>query len=291
MEREAVALELGDLRLGARPDMGDEALARSDGQRLALLPAAGSVFRLRRIAFEPRGVGGPVVSFLDLYSPALITGDEKALLHTHLKVNRDVLIWKLEGLKEEDRRRPLTGTGTNLIGIVKHLTGIEGAYFCDAFGRDRPPLSWEADPDAAVGEFSDMYATPEETTEELVAAYRAATAAADRSIEELDLDDTGTHHLGLTVSLRWMLLIVLLDTARHAGHSDIVRELIDGAVGGNREWPGVDTSDTEHQAVYLARVRGEIDTPAWHDYITQRHATRSWAPRGAACSPRLSERT
>src|SRR4051794_10497080 len=93
-----------------------------------------------------------------------------------------------------------------------------------------------SDVDASFGEFSDMYAKPEETTEELIAAYRAATAAADRSIDELDLDATGRYHMGLTVSLRWMLLVVLLDTARHAGHADIVRELIDGAAGGNREW-------------------------------------------------------
>lgn len=210
------------------------------------------------------------VSFLDLYAPGLTTGGEKALLHTHLKVTRDVLLWKLEGLSEADRRRPMTPTGTNLIGVVKHLAGVEAAYLCDAFGRPRPPLPWWSDPDAALGEPSDMYATPEETTDELVSAYRGATQAADRSIEELDLDATGTHHLGLTVSLRWMLLVVLLDTARHAGHADIVRESIDGAAGGNREWPGVRLEDPDHQARYLARVRGEIDSATWYEHLRER---------------------
>jgi hypothetical protein len=179
------------------------------------------------------------VSFFDLYAPPLTTGDEKALLHTHLRLHRDALLWKLEGLGESELRRPMTGTGTSLLGLVKHLTGVEGAYFCDAFGRERPPLAWEADEDAALGEFSDMYAKPDETAEEIVASYRAATAAADASIAVLDLDATGRHHLGITVSLRWMLLTVLLDTARHAGHADILRELIDGGTGhhvpGDRE--------------------------------------------------------
>lgn len=216
------------------------------------------------------------VSFFDLYAPPLTTGDEKALLLAHLQLHRDALLWKLEGLSEADRRRPMTGTGTNLLGLVKHLTGIEGGYFCDAFGRDRPPLAWEADEDADLGEFSDMYAKPDETSEEIVAAYRAATVAADRSIAELDLDATGRHHLGITVSLRWMLLLVLLDTARHAGHADIARELIDGTAGSNREWSGVPPADDEeYRQTYLARVRGEVDDPTWFSFVRSRKSATS----------------
>jgi hypothetical protein len=216
------------------------------------------------------------VSFFDLYAPPLTTGDEKALLHTHLQVHRDALLWKLEGLDESELRRPMTGTGTSLLGLVKHLTGVEGAYFCDAFGRERPPLAWEADEDAALGEFSDMYAKPDETAEEIVASYRAATAAADASIAVLDLDATGRHHLGITVSLRWMLLTVLLDTARHAGHADILRELIDGAAGSHRQWPGVaPADDDEYRDTYLARVRGEVDDETWFTFIRNRKSAPS----------------
>jgi hypothetical protein len=207
-------------------------------------------------------------SFFSLYGAPLSTGSEKELLHTQLQLHRDALLWKLEGLDEADLRRPMTGTGTNLLGLVKHLTGVEGAYFCDAFGRDRPPLAWEARED---GMFSDMYATPDETAEELVASYRAATAAADQSIASLDLDATGRHHLGITVSLRWMLMTVLLDTARHAGHADIVRELIDGSAGSYREWPGVPPADdTEYRETYLARVRGEVDDETWLTFVRSR---------------------
>ena len=211
------------------------------------------------------------VSFFSLYAAPLTAGDEKALLHAHLKLNRDALLWKLEGLGENDLRRPMTGTGTNLLGLVKHLTGVEGAYFCDAFGRPRPPLAWEDDEDAAMGQFSDMYAKPDETAAEIVASYRAATAAADESIAALDLDATGRHHIGINVSLRWMLLTVLLDTARHAGHADIVRELIDGAAGSHREWPGVvPADDEEYRQTYLARVRGEVDDDTWIGFLRSR---------------------
>ena len=169
----------------------------------------------------------------------------------------------------------MTGTGTSLLGLLKHLTGVEGAYFCDAFGKPRPALAWEADEDAAMGEFSDMYAKPDETAEQIIASYRAATAAADRAIDELDLDATGRHHLGITVSLRWMLLTVLLDTARHAGHADIARELIDGAAGSHREWPGVPPADDEdYRQTYLARVRGEVDDQTWYSFLRSRQSTR-----------------
>jgi hypothetical protein len=216
------------------------------------------------------------VSLFELYAPRLSTGDEKALLHAQLQLHRDALLWKLEGLGEPDLRRPMTGTGTNLLGLVKHLTGIESAYFCDAFGRERPPLAWEADEASAMGEISDMYAKPNETAEEIVASYRAATAAADRSIADLDLHATGRHHIGITVSLRWMLLTVLLDTARHAGHADIVRELIDGAAGSYREWPGLPPFDDEgYRQTYLARVRGEVDDQAWFAFIRSRKPATS----------------
>lgn len=213
-------------------------------------------------------------SFFSLYAPPLTTGDEKALLHTHLRLQRDALLWKLDGLGDANLRRPMTGTGTNLLGLVKHLTGIEGAYFCDAFGRPRPPLAWESDEDVAMGQFSDMYAKPDETTEEIVASYRDVTAAADESIEALDLEAVGRHHLGISVSLRWMLLTVLLDTTRHAGHADIVRELIDGTAGHYRDWSGVPPADDqEYRATYLARVRGEVDDQEWYRFLRSRQAT------------------
>jgi Protein of unknown function (DUF664) len=196
---------------------------------------------------------------------------ERALLHTHLKVARDALVWKAEGLNEEETRRPMTPTGTNLVGLVKHMTWIEGWYLCEFFGRERPRLEWEWEVDAEWGHHSHMYAKPEETTEELIAAYRATSAAADRVIEDLDLDAVGRNWSGESVSLRSMLLSVLVDTARHAGHSDLMREMIDGRTGDRHSPSGFyGTADDEYRSAYLARVHAEIDTPDWWDYITTR---------------------
>jgi hypothetical protein len=196
---------------------------------------------------------------------------ETALLHTHLEAARDALIWKVEGLEEYDRRRPMTQTGTNLVGLVKHMTWIEGWYLCEFFGRERPRLEWEWDVDADWGHHSHMYAKPDETTDDLIAAYRATTAAADRSIDELGLDAVGQHWSGEAVSLRSMVLSVLADATRHAGHSDIIRELIDGRTG-DRDSPSgfYGTVDEDYRSAYLARVRGEIDTPDWWAYIAAR---------------------
>lgn len=212
------------------------------------------------------------LSHLDLYGPALATGNEKELLHARLKLCRDALVWKLEGLSDVDARRPMTSTATNLIGLVKHMTLLESYYFCDAFERPRPTLAWESDEDAKLGHPADFYAKPEELIPDLIADYHAACAAADRTIAELDLDTTGRHPAGVTVSLRWMLLNVLIDTARHAGHADIVRENIDGSTGSHRPHNGRPRpKDTELWQKYNARVSGEIDTETWMTFIRSRH--------------------
>ena len=85
------------------------------------------------------------------------------------------------------------------------------------------------------------------------------------------LDAVGQHWSGEKVSLRSMLLAVLVDTARHAGHSDIMREMIDGRTG-DRYSPSAfyGAADEEYRSAYLARVRGEIGTPDWWDYIKAR---------------------
>jgi hypothetical protein len=204
-----------------------------------------------------------------LYAPPLTTGDEKALLSTHLRLAQQALIWKLEGLSDADLRRPMTKTGTNLIGIVKHLTGVTYGYLCSAFGRERETFPWEFDEELFYG--LDMWATPEESTDEILAAYRRACDAASRTIAELDLDTTGKHHTGLTVSLRWMIHNVLSDTARHAGHADIVREAIDGSVGTGPVLPNtVSGDDEEYWRMYLARITGELDREGWMAYNRSR---------------------
>src|SRR5205085_7624905 len=117
-----------------------------------------SMARVRRVT-KTAAVTDP-----DESEPVPPTEVEKASLHGRLKAARDSLIWKAEGLAEADQRRPMTPTGTNLIGLVKHMTWIEGWYLCEFFDRERPRLGWEWELDAEWGHHSHMYAKPEETT-------------------------------------------------------------------------------------------------------------------------------
>ncbi|MGP4027610.1 DinB family protein [Actinomadura sp. 3N407] len=154
------------------------------------------------------------------------TGEEKESLKVSLDRHRDVVLWKLQGLDEERARRPMTASGTSLLGLTKHLAAVEYGWFCETFGRETEPLPFdEDDPDA------DLRVEPGETTAGIVAFYGRARAASDRVIEELDLDSRGTAWHGATVTLRWVLIHMIEETARHAGHMDIVRELVDGATG------------------------------------------------------------
>jgi hypothetical protein len=155
-----------------------------------------------------------------------LVGDEKTTLHTSLVRHRDAVVWKLDGLAEEELRRPMTPSGTNLLGLVKHLAGVEYQWFGPTFGRATEPL--ETDPVA------DMNAGPGETTGNILGFYRRACTFADQVIGELDLDARGTAWFGEQVSLRRVLVGMIEETARHAGHADILRELIDGATGAHR---------------------------------------------------------
>jgi uncharacterized damage-inducible protein DinB len=159
--------------------------------------------------------------------------DPKTTLHRYLQTGRDAVLWKLEGLSEYDVRRPLVRTGTNLLGLVKHLACVELGYFGETF--ERP--SGETNPwfEEGVEDNVDMWPTPEESREDLVALYRRACSHADVTIEALNLDAPGRvpwwPEDNAAVTLHQILVHVVAETHRHAGHADLVRELIDGAAG------------------------------------------------------------
>lgn len=157
----------------------------------------------------------------------------KAELCRYLQEGRDAMVWKLAGLSDYDLRRPLTSTGTNLLGLVKHLAGIEAAYFGAVFERPFPENHpWMATDGPAN---ADMWATPEEPSVEIVALYKRVWAHADATISELPMDAAGQvpwwREASNPVSLTRILVHVTAETMRHVGHADIVRELIDGSVG------------------------------------------------------------
>jgi uncharacterized damage-inducible protein DinB len=158
--------------------------------------------------------------------------DPKANFKTYLQGGRDTLLWKMKGLSEYDIRRPLVPTGTNLLGLVKHLAHMEFIYFGDTFERPSPePLTRfrSAEPNA------DLWATADESRQEIVALYQRAWTHSDATIDALPLDSIGhVPHWPVDnneATLQRILVHVIVDTQRHAGQADIIRELIDGAVG------------------------------------------------------------
>ena len=159
--------------------------------------------------------------------------DPKADLRSYLQAGREALLWKLDGLSEYDIRRPLVPTGTNLLGLIKHVASVEAGYFGATFGRPFPErLPWfdeGAEPNA------DMWATAEESREQIAGLYHRVWAHSDATIEVLPLDAIGQVPWWpperREVTLHRILAHMIAETQRHAGHADIVRELIDGAAG------------------------------------------------------------
>jgi len=154
----------------------------------------------------------------------------KQYLHSDLREIREAMLGKLDGLSEYDVRRPLTATGTNLLGLVKHLAVTEARYFGEVFGRPSPEPVPRWDDLSRRG--TDMWATEHETREEIVGRYRRAWAHSDATIAALAVDSPG--HVPWwprpDVLLFNVLVHVLTETSRHAGHADILREQLDGEV-------------------------------------------------------------
>ncbi len=157
----------------------------------------------------------------------------KAALLRSLTTAREALLWKLDGLSEYDVRRPLTVTGTNLLGLVKHLACVEAGYLGFVVGRPFPePMVWD-DPDA--GDDDDLWARPDESRADVLALHARATAHADATVAALPLDAVGEvswwpeerRH----PTLHTLLVHVLAEEARHAGHADVLREGLDGTAG------------------------------------------------------------
>lgn len=155
-----------------------------------------------------------------------LVGGEKESLWAALDRHRDVVLWKLADLDDEQLRRVVVPSGTSLLGLVKHLASVEYGWFCDTFGRKSESLPFHYDDPEA-----DLRVEPSDTTADLVAFYGRARAAADRAISELDLDTVGRAWWGGEVSMRWVLIHMIEETGRHAGHLDVVRELLDGVTG------------------------------------------------------------
>lgn len=184
----------------------------------------------------------------------MVQHDEKSALREYLQEGRDALLWKLDGLSEYDIRRPMVATGTNLLGLVKHLASVELGYFGETFGRPfAGGPAWDEDVPN-----SDMFAAADESREFITGLYRQAWAHSDATIDALALDAIG--HVPWwppdrnEVTLHRVLVHMITDTCRHAGQADIIRELIDGSIGLSVKHPNLPSRDPVWWRAYGDRV-------------------------------------
>jgi hypothetical protein len=177
--------------------------------------------------------------------------DPKSSLRSSLRDAREALLSKLDGLSDYDVRRPLTPTGTNLLGLVKHLALSESRYLGDVFGRpmsEQPP--WR---DGGGEPEADMWVSENETRREVVEFYRRVWNHADATIDALDLDAPGTVPWwkgSPDVVLFNVVVHLVAETNRHAGHADILREQIRAEAGS----PDLADHDAQWWVAYRARV-------------------------------------
>jgi hypothetical protein len=182
--------------------------------------------------------------------------DPKTTLHRYLKVGREALLWKLDGLSEYDIRRPLVPSGTNLLGLVKHVGAVGVGYFGEVFDRPFPESFPWFDDDAP--ENADMYATADESRDGLMGFWDRAWAHADATIEALALDAKGNvpwWGAKSEVTLHLILVHMATETYRHAGHADILREQIDGAIGHRADNDNLPDFDQQAWTAYYATVQ------------------------------------
>ena len=188
--------------------------------------------------------------------------DDKTMLKRYLQDGRDALLWKLDGLGEREIRMPMTPTGTNLLGVVKHVASVEIGYFGEVF--DRPSgvdLPWFAE-DADLN--ADMWATPDESREFIVDLYHRSWRHSDATIDALPLDTPGQvpwwPEGRRAVTLHRILVHMIAETHRHAGHADIVRELIDGSRGLLLGRENLASNEDAWWADYVSRVRSGAES-------------------------------
>ena len=146
---------------------------------------------------------------------------ERDTLVAFLDYVRDAVVIKLDGLAEDDARRALVPSGTNLLGLVKHLTMVEVSWFQWSFAADDVRIPTDRLDEA-------------DTVASVIAAYRAACTRNNEVVAaEPDLSKLCARKPPTTepMSLRWVLVHMVEETARHAGHADILREQVDGETG------------------------------------------------------------
>ena len=152
-------------------------------------------------------------------------GDDRTLLTAFLDWQRQTMLWKLDGLSLAESQRVATPSGMNLLNMIKHLAYVEKAWFQGAFAGRAVYIPWrQGDPDG------DFRIEAGDTVESIVEFYNRECAISREIVAGADLDQMSARE-GVNRSLRWILIHMIEETARHVGHADLLRELTDGAVG------------------------------------------------------------
>ena len=183
--------------------------------------------------------------------------DLSDVLLDKLREARAALLSSLDSRSEYDVRRPMTPSGTNLLGLVKHMVGNEHVYLGEAVGRTPPDvLPWVAD--GSIWEGADMWATADESRDHILGLYERACAHSDETVQTLELDHPASvahwPEDRRVTTLGFLLVRTVSETAHHAGHAEICRELIDG-----RMRTDADVLDEQGWTEYVARVQAAAD--------------------------------
>ncbi|MGL3807753.1 DinB family protein [Paeniglutamicibacter sp. R2-26] len=189
--------------------------------------------------------------------------DLKNHLLTYLDASREAVLWKAEGLGDYDLARPLVPSGTNILGLVQHLASVELGYFVECLGLtvEHPrflALAQSDDPDY------DMWVPADVSVAEILDFYRSAVETANRNIARLPLDAPATvpwwSPEKRNTTLGRLLIHMNIETARHAGHLDIVRELIDGSTGDRRISPNLPDYDAEAWRILNQKIQSAAES-------------------------------
>jgi uncharacterized damage-inducible protein DinB len=160
-----------------------------------------------------------------LFTDELVsTGTERETLETFLNGYRDVIRRQLAGLSDEDAGRRLVPSRTTLAGIVKHMASVERGWFQHVLAQ-RPVEEITGD---VGGGATSWTVGPDEAVKDVIAEYERTCAESDEVAAGMALDDSAPHGRMGQVSLRWVYVHMIEETARHAGHADILREQTDG---------------------------------------------------------------
>ena len=160
-----------------------------------------------------------------------VRGDEKEVLGGFLDHYRKTMLAICEGLTEEQVRKPMVASGTSLLGMMQHLAWTERGWFTEVVAQQKVDYPFdEEDPDA------DFKVADDVTKEEIFDLYRQACDESRAILEKASLDDLAwVEYRKLNYNVRWVVVHMIEETARHAGHADILREMIDGRIGAGYE--------------------------------------------------------